>query len=839
MKRAAQIARRITAACVMLLAALSGATAGLPSSAESAERLVLFPAEFTLTGPPARQSLLLESVNAPAAADDQAADAKPSATGQITDGVTFTSSDPAIVKIESTKIDGNVAIPVANGTATITATSGDRTAQARVTVAAMDQPFAWSFRNHVESVLSKTGCNSGACHGALAGKKGFKLSLGAFDPAADYLAITRQARSRRIVLSDPGRSLVLMKPSGAVPHKGGLRFRVDSPEYRVVAEWIAAGAPGPKEDDARLTRLEVLPGAAVLKSGSQQQLIVRAHFGDGHTEDVTRWARYASSNESVAQVNETGGVQVVGNGEAAIKAWYLSWNVMATISVGYEHAVPAEAFAQAPTRNFIDELVLAKLKDLNLPPSPPADDAEFLRRVYLDTIGTLPSVDETRAFLADTAPLKRDKLIEALLARPEYVDYWSYKWSDLLLVNSEKLRPASMWAYYHWIRNRVAANTPWDQFARQIVTATGSTLENGATNFFVLHQDPPDIAETVSVAFLGMSINCAKCHNHPLEKWTNDQYYGMASMFARVRSKESSGDGNRVVYASTDGEWMQPRTGKPQPPRPLDGAPLAFESEADRRLALADWLTSPDNPYFSRAITNRIWANYFGVGLVESVDDLRLTNPPSNPALLDAAANYLVEHGYDVKALMRAILQSATYARSSRPLKENAADQRFYSRYYPRRMMAEVLLDALVQVTGAPTRFGAYADGTRALQLPDVKVDSYFLKTFGRPLRDITCECERTAQPSMVQVLHLSNGDTINSKLSAGGNRLEQMIAAGKTNAEIVAEAYLAALSRFPTDDERARLVAALDEAPAAERRAALEDLYWSILSSKEFLFHH
>ena len=781
----------------------------------------LLPGEFTLSGVEARQSLILETFT------DQRA------TGQIAEGVSFTSSDPAIVKIE----DG-VAVPVADGQATITATAGERGAAAEVTVEDMEKPFEWSFRNHVESVLSKKGCNSGACHGALAGKNGFKLSLAAFDPSADYFYITRQARSRRVVLSDPGHSLVLMKPSGAVPHKGGLRFRVDSPEYRVVSEWIAGGAHGPRDDDPRIARLEILPAASVLMAGAKQSLIVRAHFDDGRAEDVTRWARFTSTNESVATVDDAGLVQVVGHGEAAIRAWYLSQNVVATLSVAYEQEVSPEVFTDAPRRSFIDELVLEKLKNLNLPPSPPAEDGEFLRRAFIDTIGLLPTVEETRAFLADESPDKRDRLVDHLLARPEFVDYWTYKWSDLLLVNSEKLKPAAMWSYYHWIRNRVAANTPWDEFARRLVTATGSTLENGAANFFVLHQDPPSLAETVSVAFLGMSIGCAKCHNHPLEKWTNDQYYGMANLFARVRSKEAPGEGNRIVYPVTRGEWVQPRSGKAQPPRPLDGEAVPFESEVDRRAVLADWLTAPENPYFSRAITNRVWANFFGLGLVESVDDLRLTNPPSNAALFDAAAGYLVEHDYDVKALMRVILRSATYAKSSRPLAENLDDRRFYSRYYPRRMMAEVLLDAVSQVSGAATNFKDYAPGTRALELPDVNVDSYFLKTFGRPLRTITCECERSGQPSMVQVLHISNGDTFNEKLRAKDNHLAKMLAAGKSNEEILEEVYLAALSRFPTETEKSKLIAALDEG-GAQRRELIEDLYWSILSSKEFLFNH
>jgi hypothetical protein len=483
--------------------------------------------------------------------------------------------------------------------------------------------------------------------------------------------------------------------------------------------------------------------------------------------------------------------------------------------------------------------VLAKLASLNIPPSPPATDDEFLRRAYLDTIGVLPTADEARAFLADTSADKRDRVIESLLSRPEYVDYWAYKWSDLLLVNGERLRPPAMWSYYSWIRNHVEANTPWDEMVRELVTAKGSTLENGAANFFVLHQDPPDMTETTTVAFLGMSINCARCHNHPLEKWTNNQYYAMANLYARVRLKTVPGDGNVVVFSASEGDLVQPLTGKPQPPAPLDGEAIGLEAAGDRRQHLADWLTSPENPYFSRAITNRVWANFMGVGLVEMVDDMRLTNPPSNEELLSAAAGYLVENHFDLKALMRTILQSKTYQRSSLPLAENAADQRFYSRYYPRRMMAEVLLDALSQVSGAATKLGDYPSGWRAMQLPDSTVDSYFLKTFGRPDRIVTCECERTADPSMVQVLHLSNGDTLNEKLQAPGNRLEALIAAGTADDKIVEEAYLSALARLPTDDERSRLLAVLAEAPQDNKRILVEDLYWSILSSREFLFNH
>lgn len=804
----------------MLITGLFGCFS--PATARADEAVVLLPGKMTLTGPAARQRLLVERMQSGLF------------TGQVTEGVTITSSDPNIVKVEA-----GVALPVANGNAVLMATVGSQSVTAEVTVASMDQSFQWSFRNHVESVLTKTGCNAGACHGALAGKKGFKLSLRGYDPEGDFQTLTRQARGRRIVPSDPGRSLILTKPTAAIPHGGGLRLDVGSLEYRVIAEWIAAGTPSPKQDDPRLDHLELLPRGVILKPGIAQQLVVRAYFTDGHAEDVTRWAKYVSTNQAVATIDDDGQIKVMGHGEGAVTAWYLSQMATASVTSPYEANVPPEVFATAPRRNFIDEQVLAKLQALNLPPSPPANDGEFIRRAFLDTIGTLPTVDETRAFLADSAPDKRDRLIESLLARPEFVDYWTYKWSDLLLVNGDKLRPAAMWAYYDWIRNEVAANRPWDEFARRLVTASGSTLENGATNYFVLHQDPADLAETTSLTFMGLSIGCAKCHNHPLEKWTNNQYYGMANLFARVRSKDAAGEGHRMVFAASEGELVQPLTGKPQQPQPLDGVALPFDATGDRRLHLAAWLTSPENPYFARSITNRVWANFFGAGLVENVDDLRLTNPASNAALLNAAAEHLVKSGFDLKSLMRTILQSATYQRSSQPLPENAADARYYARYYPRRLMAEVLLDAVSQVTASPTQFPNYPAGWRALQLPDAAVSSYFLKTFGRPDRVITCECERTAQPSMVQVLHISNGDTINQKLEATGNRIDQLLAANTSDEKIIEELYLSALSRLPTEQERARVQQTLAESGETNKRLLWEDVFWGVLSSREFLFNH
>jgi hypothetical protein len=796
------------------------------SSFAADSSITVLPSRFTLSGRNATQPLIVERLQ------------NGELTGQVAGRIAFQSSNPKIVRVES-----GVAIPVANGTADIIATADGRAATAAVTVTGFDKPAAWSFRNHVQSVLTKAGCNSGACHGAAAGKNGFKLSLRGYDPVADFHVITRQARGRRIVPSDPGRSLLLTKPSGAVPHKGGLRFDVDSPEYVAISEWIAAGTPAPKESDPRIKRLEILPSVTLQKAGATQQLIVRAHFTDGHSEDVTRWAKFTSTNLSVAKVDDYGKVSVIGHGEGAIVAWYLAQNTVATVTVPYANTVPPAVFDKAPRRNLIDRLVLAKLRRLNLPPSPRCSDGEFLRRAHLDTIGVLPTADEVKAFLADKSPGKRDKLIEQLLKRPEFVDYWTYKWSDLLLLSGQRLRPKALDAFSKWIRQRVEQNTPWDRFVTEIVTAGGSTYENGAANFYSLHEDPLDMAETTSMAFLGMSIQCAKCHDHPLEKWTNDQYYGFANMFARVRGKgwggdHRSGDGHRMIFTVPDGELIQPRTGKPQTPRPLDAEAVSFQSTTDRRLAVAKWLTSPRNPYFGRAVVNRVWANYFGIGIVNNVDDLRLTNPASNEPLLAALADELVKRKYDLKSLMRTILQSETYQRSGQSLPGNTADDRFFSRNYPRRLKAEVLLDAVAKVTGSPTTFAGYPKGTRALQLRDANVASYFLKTFGRPDRLLTCECERTDQPSMTQVLHIVNGDTLNEKLAAKDNGISQLLKAKTPDGEVVDRLYLAALSRYPRPEEKKRILAVLGT-DTKEKRAVLEDLYWGVLSSKEFLFNH
>lgn len=811
------------------------------------EGSALFPAESVLTGPNASRRLIMHELDR-------------GETGRrIESAITWSSSRSEVATVEA----GNVT-PVSDGDAVITAIAGERVATANVRVRGMNTPFAWRFREHVEPVLAKQGCNSGACHGALAGKGGFRLSLRGYDPASDYFHIVKQDRGRRVELNDPGRSLFLAKPSGAIAHKGGVRFGTDSLEYRILAEWIAAGAPAPQESDARVDRLEILPDRSIQRVGATLQLLVSAIYSDGRVEDVTRWVKWTSADETVCRVDEDGRAQVIGSGEGAIVAWYASKLAIARVTVPYEskpEGIKTKSFVEhREPRNFIDEHIDKQLKRLNLPASRGCGDAEFVRRAYIDTVGRPPTGDEARAFLAQAAPNRRDALIDRLLALSDFNDYWTYKWCDVLTLNGTKLRPEALKTYYKWIHKQVSDNTPWDRFAREIVAATGDSLENGPTNFYAISQSPEDMTENVCQAFLGLSIGCAKCHNHPLEKWTNDQYYSMASVFARVRAKGwggegRDGDGRRTVYVSESGEIVQPRTGKPRPPAPLDGAPIAFDDPSDRRLKLAEWLTAPENPYFARAIANRVWANYFGVGLVEKVDDMRVSNPPSDDALLAATAAFLVKNKYDLKPLMRMILQSNAYQRSSEPLPGNRSDRRFYSRYYPRRLSAETLHDAIVQATDVPTKFefiafpGAdkqktdfYPLGTRAIQLYDSAVDNYFLQTFGRNQRRIVCECERSDVPTIVQTLHLSNGSTLNEKLHAPGNRLARLIglrAAGMSDQGLIDEIYLTCLARYPTPSERLRLVESIPPPGDPTEAEIVEDLFWGLITSREFLFNH
>jgi hypothetical protein len=815
--------RALLAACL----AASGAVAG---------ELAVFPPAATLSGPRATQQLLVSATDGGVTAADRTAAA------------TFAVADPNVAAVSK----AGVVTPVGDGTTTVTATANGLSASASVTVRHAKQPVTPSFRNDVEPVLTRAGCNSGACHGALAGKGGLKLSLRAFDPAADHFALTRQSLGRRVDPAAPAGSLMLRKGTRAIPHGGGTRLDDDSPNYRLLLDWVAAGAPAPRPDEPTVTRVRLYPPAAVVKPGTELKLVAQAEYTDGTTRDVTALARFASSAEPTATADEAGTVRVTSPGEAGLSAIFAGKVATARVTVPFPGNYPATAFANS-TGGRIDALVLKKLQALNVPPSGPATDAAFIRRLFLDAAGILPTPAEVAAFVADRDPAKRAKLIDAVLDRPEFVDYWAHQWSDLLLVSSRQLPGPAMWAFYQGVRRAVADNTPWDRFARDILTATGSTLDDGGGNYFVLHKDVTDLVESTTVTFLGMSVNCCRCHNHPLEKWTQDQYWGQANLFSRVGLKDGGRPGDVTILSLPAGDALHPRTGLPVPPTPLDGKPLPPDSTADRREYYADWLTAPANPYFSKALVNRVWKNYLGRGLVEAVDDLRETNPPTNPELLDALAADFAATGFDVKRLTRGILNSAAYQRSSDPVPGNATDDRFYSHYLVRRLPAAVLLDAYADVTGVPTDFAersngpsggtskaAYPAGTRAVQLPDSLLVSRFLDSFGRAERAQVCSCEASAEATVGQALHLNNGATLNEKLRGDKSVVSKWLADKTPDDEVVTRAFQLALGRDPTAAERETFVTALAAATkAGDRRAALEDTLWAVLTGREFLFNH
>jgi hypothetical protein len=802
----------------------------LPLSAFAAD-LAILPGPVTLDGPESYQQLLAE-----AKLDNHQED--------WTRTAHWTSSLPAIATVDQT----GLVRPVSDGETTITAASQGRTATIPVHVKNAHASHTWSFRNDVIPVMSKVGCNSGACHGAAAGKNGFKLTLRGYDPDQDYDALTRESLARRVSLSEPSHSLMLLKPTFAVPHGGGKRFATDSLEYRVIAEWIAAGAPRPSDTDPTVTGLEVFPATVVLKAGAEQQIIVRAKYSDGRLRDVTRWVRYGSSDEGVASVDDSGHVKMNGSGEAAITLWYASRVLYARMGVPYANQVDPSVYAKFERHNYIDDLVLAKLKALNIAPSAPASDATFIRRAYLDAAGILPTSEEVEDFLADPAADKRAQLIDHLLERSEYVDYWAYKWSDLMLISSRKLRPNAMWSFYNWIRDSVQQDKPWNQFAYEIFTSSGDTRQNGALNYYVLHKDPIDLTETATEAFMGNRVTCARCHNHPLEKWTQKQYYELVNLFARVGLKDGNEPGDIVVYAKATGDVLHPKLLKPLPPTPLDGTPMSLDATDDRRVHFADWLVSPQNTYFSRSLVNRVWANFMGRGLVESVDDVRATNPASNEELFAALSGDFIKSGYDVKRLIRTIMNSGVYQLSADSNAANQMDTKYYSRYFVKRLPAEVLLDAMSQVGGVPTKFTGYPVGMRAQQLPDVQVQSQFLSAFGRPKRVICDAGERSSEPNIAQALHVTNGETLNKKLSDANGYAALAVKLGLSDARILDHLFLSAFSRYPADAEKKPLLDALRKArtatgsPDVQREAhrqALEDMMWAMLTSKEFLFNY
>jgi hypothetical protein len=791
-----------------------------PAGDRSSVRLEVYPSTVRLFGPEAVGRVVVLEVRPGGAARDLTAEAR------------LESKTPGRFKVES---DGTIR-PLADGRGELSVHCGSSERRVPVEVSRSAAPHKVSFRNEIVPTLTKLGCNQGACHGGQHGKGGFKLSLLGFEPESDYTAIVKSAEERRVTPFAPEESLILLKPTLTVAHGGGKRIEAGSPPYRQLLLWLEQGAPGPRGDDPIVVGLKVYPPHRLMKPGDEQHLAVLAALSDGSERDVTAAARFDTINEGVATVRPTGLAKAVGRGEASVMVRYQGHAAVARLSVPFGPAKPFEF----PSQNIIDVKAAAKWRELGLVPSPVCSDAEFLRRAMLDAIGTTPAPGEIEDFIADADPCKRAKLIDRLLARPEYVDYWTLKWGDLLRVNSEKLGAQGMLAFHLWLREAFRTNMRVNRMVEALVTAQGSIYSNGPANYFRIASNPDDLAETTAQVFMGVRLQCARCHHHPFESYGQDDYYALAAYFARVKTKRSDEfglfGGDQVIFVSKAGEVFQPRTGKKMAPRPLGGQ--ASDDAVDRRRALAGWLTTENHRWLARNIANRYWGYLLGQGLVNPIDDLRETNPPSNPELLEALAGALVASGYDLKALLRLIMTSRVYQMSAQPTPENRLDTMFFTHYTIKRLTAEQLLDAINAATGTIEKFPRLPAGTRAIALPDTNYASFFLDTFGRPLRAIACECERSSDPNLSQALHLMNGDVVNRKLLQAGGRLAGLLKDPRlTDEALVRTLYLLTFNRLPRAPETAAARAIFAEAP--DRAAAAQDLFWALLNSKEFLFNH
>lgn len=694
-----------------------------------------------------------------------------------------------------------------------------------------------SFDLDVQPILTARGCNQGACHGKARGQNGFQLSLLGFDSDFDHAALTQNSRGRRIFLAAPERSLLLQKGAGIVPHGGGVRLEAESDDYRVLKDWIAQGAPRTLVGEPTLASLAVTPTERFLKPGEEQPLRIVATYSDDSTRDVTSRSAFQSSEAAVVGVSKSG-VMKAGPlpGEATVMARYMSLIVTCSAAIPLTEEVPAEVYAALPRNNRLDDLVWKKLQSLRLTPSAGCDDTKFLRRVHLDLIGRPPSPVEVRAFLADGDSQKRSRVVDQLLERPEYADHWAAKWADLLRPNPYRVGIKAVVNYDAWIRQSFRENKPYDQFVRELVAARGSTWDNGATVLFRDRRDPPELATMVSQLFLGIRLECAKCHHHPFEKWGQDDFYSFAAYFGKLGHKGVGlsppiSGGEEMLFEKKTGEVKHPVTTAVMPPRPLFGEAPANDN---LRQSLADWIANDNNPFFAQVMVNRLWADLMGRGLVEPVDDLRATNPATNPALLDALADEFRRSKYDLKHVLRLICNSQVYALSSTPNERNAGDRQNYSRRYRTRLRAEVLANAFADATGTPETFSGMPAGSRADAVWTTRVQSTFLDTFGRPNPNQDPPCERTPEATVTQTLHLMNSPQLHGRVTSDASRAAKLAASQLTPDAIVEEIYLLAYSRLPDDEER-RI--GRDLFAAGNRRAAAEDLLWALLNTPEFMF--
>jgi hypothetical protein len=763
----------------------------------------------------------------------------------LSNEVKYEAADTKIVRVTST---GRV-VPLANGSTEITASFGDKVVKVPVASTLCDVNLPINFPNQIVPIFTKLGCNSGGCHGKASGQNGFKISLLGFEPDVDFNALVKEARGRRLFPAAPDSSLLLLKASGGMAHGGGKRLEVGSDEYRLIRRWIAAGMPYGEKTDPVVTRISVFPEHRVMTRNNHQQFAVYAHYSDGAVEDITRRAQYESNDQEIAIVDSAGLVRTLAmSGEAAIMVRYQEHVGIFRATVPLGVSIPDYSF---PVQTVVDTHTHKKWRDLGLVPSELCGDEQFIRRLSLDLTATLPTPAQVQAFLADTDPQKRDKLIDRLLDSEEYSYYFANKWADILRVKrrNQPDRARGTFAFHDWIRTNIARDKPYDEFARAILGASGDEVSNPPTVWYKELQNPEQFVDDTAQVFLGLRLACAQCHHHPYEKWSQDDYWGIAAFFGRVARKNvqvpgeinQQGGGRLLIYSRSRGGVTNKRTGQPAVMKPLDGKPMQVGLYEDPRQKLVDWMVDTHNPFFARAVANRYWAHFFGRGIVDPLDDMRVTNPPSNPELLDALAKDLVDHKFSLKHLIRTICKSRTYQLSSTPNEFNKHDKQNYARYYPRRLSAEVLFDAVNLVTDSPSPFGGLPQDKhapkRAIMLPDESFPSYFLDVFGRPQRISACECERVSEANLAQALHLLNSDEIQQKVARPGGRADLLVKDARPDAEKVDEMFLWAFARKPTERQRAEALAQIAK-HAANKKIAYENILWALLNTKEFLFN-
>lgn len=844
-----------TALAVCLHLGLPGITAAPPAEPDEIARIIgapvkvsVEPKTVTLAGPRSMHQLLVTGEYADGSLRD------------LTALCDYRIDNDALIAVQP----HGFVVPRQDGKGTLSVRAGGQSADVPIAVSDFTKPTTVSFRREVVAALGVSGCNGGSCHGIPSGRNGFRLSLWGHDPAADFVQLTRDMFGRRTDPHDPDASLILAKALGRVPHEGGQRFGAQSLSARILRGWIAHGLADDPASLARVQSITVTPGQrSVRNPGRCQQLAVGARYADGSSADVTRLTVFTSSDKSVADVTATGLVEFQRRGEVAVLCRYLDQVRVARLV--FQDPPDGFRWPDPANNNYVDEHVFAKLKAISVAPSELAGDREFLRRAYLDVCGILPTADEARAFLADQQPNKRATLIDALLERPEYADFWTMKWGDVLKVDRETLQLEGAKHYHQWLREQVAKNVPLDQLVRTLLTSTGHSHKDAPANYFAVVAGDKNLAEelteTTAQLFLGVRIRCAKCHNHPYERWTQDDYFGLAAFYAQVKQtrpgkgpEPNSGKPDpRPVIVELDPkakEVMHPRTNQPALPRFVGGAVPTAPAGADRRTVLADWLVAADNPFFAKAAVNRTWYHLMGQGIVDPVDDFRDSNPSANDELLDALAKDFVVHKFDVKHIARVILNSRTYQLSSRPNPWNKDDNKYFARAVSKLLPAEVLLDAISAVTEVSESYEGFPAGTRAIQLPDNRLVATghkdypnsrerhpFMKAFGQPARESSCECEREGEPSLAQALELIGGPTVAAKLREPNNRLGKLLAKGAPETEILNELYMAALCRPPSEQTAAALLRHV--ARAEDKRKAWEDVLWTILRSQEFIFRH